>query len=152
MSFWYTPALERLAKADLDFDEAGHDIRALLCMTNTTADTERDAANLAAFTTLDEYDGAGYGRVTLANQLVVRDDPNDRAELHCDSPLSFGATVAAGTRQAAGVLLIRRVDGTAANDQPIAWIDDGGFPLGGGGGPFEVAIHAEGLLQFRNPA
>ena len=45
-SFWYTPAKERLAKGDLDFEEAGHDIRVMLCMTNTTADTDQDAATI----------------------------------------------------------------------------------------------------------
>lgn len=147
MSFWYTPAKERLAKADLDFDEAGHDIRVMLCMTNTTADTDQDAATISAITTLDEYDGSGYARAALASQSVVRDDANNRAEITATSPVSFGATVGAGTRSAAGALVYRHVDGTAANDQPIAWIDTGGFPVNGGGGPFQLAINAEGLLQ-----
>jgi hypothetical protein len=148
MSFWYTPAKERLAKGDLDFDEAGHDIRILLAMTNTTADTDQDAGSLSAIGTLDEYDGAGYARAALAAQSVVRDDANNRAEIMATSPVSFGATVAAGTRSAQGAVVYRHVDGTAANDQPIAWIDTGGFPLNGGGGPFELAINAEGLLQI----
>jgi hypothetical protein len=148
MSFWYTPAKERLAKGDLDFDEAGNDIRVLLAMTNTTADTDQDAGTLAAIGTLDEYDGAGYSRAALAAQSVVRDDANNRAEIMATSPVSFGATVAAGTRSAQGAVVYRHVDGTAANDQPIAWIDTGGFPLNGGGGPFELAINAEGLLQI----
>jgi hypothetical protein len=147
MSFWYTPAKERLAKGDLDFDEAGNDIRLMLCMTNTTADTDQDAGTISAIGTLDEYDGPGYARAALAAQSVVRDDANNRAEITATSPVSFGATVAAGTRSAAGALVYRHVDGTAANDQPIAWIDTGGFPLNGGGGPFELAINAEGLLQ-----
>lgn len=148
MSFYYTPAKERLAKGDLDLDEAGHDLRSLLCMTNTTADTDQDAANLAAIGTLDEYDGAGYSRPQLTTQTVVRDDANNRAELHVDSPISFGAAVGPGTRQGAGFIVYRHVDGNPANDQPIAWIDTGGFPLNGGGGPFNVTPHAEGLLQI----
>lgn len=148
MSFVYTPAKERLAKGDLDWDEAGHDIRAMLCMTNTTADTDQDAGTLSAITTLDEYDGAGYARASLASQLVDRDDANNRAELKSTTPLSFGTTVAAGTRQAQGMLVYRFVDGTAANDQPIMWIDTGGFPLAGGGGPFEVAMNTEGWAQI----
>jgi hypothetical protein len=147
MSFWYTPAKERLAKGDLDFDEAGNDIRLMLCMSNTTADTDQDAGTISAITTLDEYDGAGYSRPQLASQVVNRDDANNRAEVSATSPVSFGATVAAGTRQAVGCMVYRHVDGTAANDQPIAWIDTGGFPLNGGGGPFQLAINAEGLLQ-----
>lgn len=148
MSFWYTPAKERAAKGDLDFDEAGHDIRVMLCMTNTTADTDQDAATLSAVTTLDEYDGTGYSRQALAAQVVNRDDTNNRAEITATSPISFGATVGAGTRSAAGALVYRHVDGTAANDQPIAWIDTGGFPVNGGGGPFQITVNAEGLLQI----
>ena len=148
MSFWYTPAKERLAKGDLDFDEAGHDIRVMLVMTNTTADTDQDAGTISAIGTLDEYDGTGYTRQALASQVVNRDDPNNRAEISATSPISFGATVGAGTRSAAGAVVYRHVDGTAANDQPIAYIDTGGFPVNGGGGPFNITINAEGLLQI----
>lgn len=144
-SFWYTPAKERLAKGDLDWDEAGHDIRAMLVMTNTTADTDQDAGTISAITTLDEYDGSGYARAALT-QSVVRDDANNRAELDAND-FSFGATVGAGTRQAAGMVIYRYVDGTAANDLPIAYIDTGGFPFAGNGGAINVTVNAEGLLQ-----
>lgn len=147
MSFWYTPAKEKLAKATLDWDEGSGDVRVLLAMTNTTADTDQDAATLSAIGTLDEYDGSGYSRAALASQVVTRDDANNRAELSATSPISFGATVGAGARQAAGAVVYMHVDGTPANDWPIAWIDTGGFPINGGGGPFQIAINAEGLLQ-----
>jgi hypothetical protein len=146
-SFWYTPAKERIAKGDLDWDEAGHDIRFMLCMTNTDADTAQDAGTITAIGTLDEYDGSGYTRQALASQAVVRDDANNRAELTSTTPVSFGSTVAAGTRQAAGILCYRHVDGTAGNDQPIFWCDTGGFPIAGGGGPFNAAMNAEGWAQ-----
>jgi hypothetical protein len=146
VSFVYTPAKELLAKGDLDLDEAGHDLRLLLVMTNTTADTEQDTGLISAFTTLDEYDGAGYSRAALASQVVTRDDPNNRAELSATSPVSFGATVAAGTRSAQAAILYRHVGADSANI-PIAFIDSGGFPLNGAGGPFEFAINAEGILQ-----
>ena len=146
MSFVYTPAKELILKGDLDFDEAGHDLRMLLVMTNTTADTEQDTGLLSAFTTLDEYDGTGYSRASLASQSVVRDDPNNRAEFSATSPVSFGATVGAGTRNAQAAILYRHVGADSANI-PIAFIDSGGFPLNGGGGPFQLAINAEGLLQ-----
>ena len=95
---------------------------------------------------VDEYDGVGYSRAALAAQSVVRDDPNNRAELTATSPVSFGATVAAGTRNAQGAILYKHVGADSANI-PIAFIDTGGFPLNGGGGPFEFAINAEGILQ-----
>ena len=149
MGFWYTPAKERLAKGDFDWDEAAHDVRLLLCMSNTTADTDQDAATLSAITTLDEYDGAGYSPAALASQTVTRDDANNRVELGASSPVSFGSTVAAGTRNVVGAIVYRHVDGTAANDLPIAWLDNGGSPfaVNGGGGAFTLTIDAEGLLQ-----
>lgn len=147
MSFWYTGAKEKIAKGDLDWDEGVLDARTLLVMSNTTADTDQDALTLSGIGTLDEYDGSGYSRATLASQVVTRDDPNNRAELSATSPISFGATVAAGTRQAVGCVVYAHVDGTAANDWPIAFIDTGGFPVDGGGGPFQININVEGLLQ-----
>jgi hypothetical protein len=111
MSFWYTGAKEKIAKGDLDWDEGVLDARALLVMSNTTADTDQDALTLSGIGTL------------------------------------FGATVAAGSRQAVGCVIYAHVDGTVANDWPIAFIDTGGFPVDGGGGPFQININAEGLLQ-----
>ncbi len=143
-SFWYTPAKTALANGDLDL--VAHDIRCLLVMTNTTADTDQDLQNIADIGTLDEYDGAGYARAALASEAVNEDAANNRAEFTATSPISFGATVAAGTRQAAGMVVYRHVTNDA-DAVLIAYIDTGGFPVAGGGGAFEVAINAEGLLQ-----
>lgn len=146
MSFVYTPEKERLLLSS-HASYAASDLRLLLAMTNTTADTDQDAATLSAITTLDEYSGSGYARAAIAAEAVVRDDANNRAEFSGTSPISFGSTVAAAVRSAQGALLYRHIDGTAANDQPIAWIDTGGFPVNGAGGPFTLTINAEGLLQ-----
>lgn len=143
-SFWYTPAKTRLAKADLDFDSV--DLRVKLLMSDTTADTEQDATNIDDITTLDEYDGSGYAEIDGANLTVAEDAANNRAEITIDAG-TFGATVAAGTRNAVGMLVYVRVDGTAANDYPVAWIDSGGFPFNGNGGAVNLTPNAEGLLQ-----
>lgn len=143
-SIVYTGFKNRLLKGDVDFDT--QDIRVILCMTNTTADTDQDANVLTGITTLDEYDGSGYTRATLTSEAVNQDDPNNRAEFDA-ADFTFGAAVGAGTRQAAGMVLYRHVDGTAANDQVIAWIDTGGFPFTGNGGAVNVTVNAEGLLQ-----
>jgi hypothetical protein len=140
--FWYTPAKTKLAKADLDFDTV--DLRIKLCMSNTTADTEQDAVNLAAITTVDEYDGSGYTEIDLANVAVNEDAVNDRAEIDYDND-TFGATVAVGTRQAVGMLYYVRIDGTTANDYPVAWKDV--TPFDGNGGAVNLTVNAEGLLQ-----
>lgn len=144
-NFAYTPYKERLLAGDVDMDEAANDVRVILCMTNTTADTEQDAANLAAITTLDEYDGANYVRKALANQATNQDDPNNRGEFDADD-ITWTA-LGVGTRQAQGMLVYRHVDGTAANDLPIAWIDTGGFPFSGNGGNVAVTWNAEGIIQ-----
>jgi hypothetical protein len=143
-SFWYTPAKERLANGGLDWDNS--DIRCYLAMTNTTADTDQDAGTLSAIGTPDEYDGTGYSRASIATEAVVRDDANNRAELGPTTAISFGATVGAGTRSAAGMVVYQHVDGTAANDKPVAWVEFAA-PINGGGGAFTVTPNAEGLLQ-----
>lgn len=143
MSFWYTPAKERLARGELIWQT--HDIRVLLVMSNTTADTDQDAGTLSAITTLDECDGSGYARVALAGEAVVRDDANNRAELDCNDFVF--PTLGAGTRSNVGLVVFRFVDGTAANDQPIAYIDSGGFPFNGNGQNVNGNVNAEGLLQ-----
>lgn len=146
-NFVYTPAKARLLSGDLDLN--AHDIRVALLMTNTTADTEQDAGTLSAITTLDEYDGANYARVALANEAVNTDTANDRGEFDADD-ISWTA-LGAGTRQAAALLLYRHVDGTAANDQPIAYIDTTSpsvFPFAGNSGDVNVSWSSEGILQL----
>ena len=142
-TFAYTPFKTALLGGDIALDT--QDIRALLVMTNTTADTDQDVANIADIGTLDEYDGAGYSRATLASEAVNEDAANNRAEFDV-ADFNFGSTVAAGTRSAAGIVLYRHVTNDA-DAVLIAYIDTGGFPLAGGGGPFSVTVNAEGLLQ-----
>lgn len=140
--FWYTPAKQKLAKGDLDFDTL--DVRAILCMSNTTADTDQDAATISAIGTLDEYDGSGYSRIDFAGAAVNQDAANNRAEIDY-SDGSFGTTVAAGTRNWVGIIYYQHVDGTAANDIPIAWKDL--TAANGNGGAVNLTVNAEGLLQ-----
>lgn len=140
--FWYTPAKQKLAKADLDFDTV--DLRIKLCMSDTTCDSEQDAVNLAAFTTIDECDGSGYTMLDLAGISVNQDDANNRSEIDYNDG-TFGAAVGAGTRSVVGMLYFVRVDGTTANDYPVAWKDV--TPFNGNGGAINLTVNAEGLLQ-----
>lgn len=140
--FWYTGAKAKLAKADIDFDSV--DIRAKLCMSNTTADTDQDATNIAGIGTLDEYDGSGYSEIDFGGLVVNTDNANNRAEIDVNDG-SFGSAVAAGARNWVGILYYVRVDGTAANDYPVAWKDL--TPNNGNGGAVNLTINAEGLLQ-----
>lgn len=145
MSFWFNHSKGRLATGDLDVESA--DIRALLCMTNTTADTDRDAQHMSDITTLDEFNGAGYTAATLTGVAVTVDTVNDLARIDCDD-FTFGSSVSAGTRSIQGILLKVRVDGTSANDYPLAWIDTGAnFPFAADGSEIDFAANASGVLR-----
>lgn len=139
--FWYTPAKTKLAKGDLDFDLV--DLRIRLCMSNTTADTDQDAASLAAIGTIDAYDGSGYADIDATLVGVASDLAADRAEIdYADA--TFGAAVGAGSRQWVGLMYYVRVDGTTANDYPVAWKDL--TPNNGNGGALNLTVNADGLL------
>lgn len=144
-SFVYTGAKEEIAKGAIDFREAGDDIRVVLVMSDSTADTEEDTLLMNAFTTLDEYDGAAYVRKALASQTVTRDDPNDRAEI--DAVDVVWTALGVGTRQCIGMIVYKHVT-SDADSIPIAYIDTGGFPFDGNGGDVTMQWNAEGILQI----
>lgn len=148
MSFVYTGAKEDLLAGDLDFN--GHDIRVALLKlkASTTADTDQDAQSLSGITTLGEISATNYARVALASEAVNRDDTNNRAEFDSTDP-SFGAIGGAANDTIGAVLLYRHVDGTAANDVPIAYIDNAGsdFSVPTNGGTISITVDAEGWLQ-----
>lgn len=144
-SHLFNNAKSRLMKADLDLDEAGDDMRAILCMTNTTADTQNDGiVNTSGITTLDEMDGANYARVALANQVVNLDDANDRAEWDADDMVF--AALGNGTRQVQGVLIHEFVTSDAASF-PFVWVEFAST-VNPGGSTFTVAWNSEGIVQL----
>lgn len=138
-------ALDRLLSGEIDLDT--DDIRARLCMTNTTCDTEVDAINdLADYTTIDPADASGYADVALASEAVAADDANDRAEFDA-TDLSFTGLGGDATRAYQGVLLYKYVDGTDANDLPLCFIDfTADIPLTAT--QVDVPWDAEGILQL----
>ena len=142
-NFAYTNAKLKVAKGDLDFDIA--DIRIKIVMSNSTCATQEDVTNLAGFTTIDEYNGSGYTEADLVLVSVAADNANNRAEVDYND-ISFGAAVGAGSRNWIGLLGYNRVDGTTANDYPVAWIDL--TAANGNGGAVSLTINAEGLLQI----
>lgn len=142
-SFVYTPAKAAIARGEIDF--VNDDIRELLVMTNTTADTDQDLANIADIGTLDEMDGANYARKACANEAVNEDDPNNRAEIDFDD-ITWTA-LGAGTRQVAGKVIYKHVTNDA-DAVLIAYVDSGGFPFTANGGNVVDTINAEGALQL----
>ena len=143
--FVYTPVKLRLLTKLLDF--VNDDLRVRLLMTNTNADGAgiEDAANIAAITTLDEMDGANYAIKALTTKAVAEDDPNNLAKFTADNVT--WAALGAGTRSVKYLLLYKRVDGTAANDQPVALLQPTGFPFAGSGGDVTVQWASGGILQ-----
>jgi len=138
-------ALVRLLTGDIDLD--ADDIRARLCMTNTTCDTEVDAINdLADYSTIDDGDASGAADVALASEAVAADDANDRAEFDATN-ISFTGLGGDASRDYQGVLLYKYVDGTDANDIPLAFIDfTADIPLTAT--QVDVPWDAEGILQL----
>lgn len=122
------------------------DIRLLIVMSNTTCATERDANTIAGFTTLDESDAAGYtsGGVALTGETVIEDAPGNRA--YFDAANASFASLAAGTRQYAGLLLYKFVTNVPSSI-PLGWIDTPGFPFWGNGSTVNVQWNANGILQ-----
>lgn len=134
------------AAGEIDLDTGGDDIRIQLLMTNTTADTENDGiVNINDFTTLDEMDGANYVVKALANEVVNKDDTNDRAEFDADD-VTYTA-LGNGTRAIQGALLYKHVDGTDANDLVIAFIEFSSTQ-NPGGSDFTIQWNSEGILQL----
>jgi hypothetical protein len=142
-NFIYNEAKRAFAEGEIDL--GADDIRVLLVMSNTTADTEDDKNTIDGFTTLDEYDGANYARKALANEVVNEDAANDRAEFDADD-VTWSA-LGAGTRQCQAAIVYKHVNDDS-DSVPIAFIDTGGFPFDGNGGDVTFQWNAEGIVQF----
>lgn len=142
-SLIYTPAKAKLMSGGIDLDT--DDIRTILVMTNTTADTDQDAEFVSSVTTLDEMDGAAYVRKALVNEAVAADLVNNRGEFDADD-VTWTA-LGAGIRDVAAVVVYKHV--TVDTDSPIiAYIDSGGFPITANGGDLTIQWNAEGIIQL----
>ena len=142
-SLVYTKAKANLLSADIDLN--ADDIRVVLVMTDSTADTEEDTTFMDQFSTLDEMDGAGYSRQAIANEAVNIDNANDRGEFDGDD-ITFSG-VSAGTRNVLGMIVYKHVTNDA-DSIPIAYIDTGGFPITPNGGDITISWNVEGILQL----
>lgn len=145
----YNEALRAIAAGEIDLNAA--DIRARLCMTNTTCDTENDGVvNLSDFTTIDPADATSYADIDMDGLAVNKDDANDRAEFDAND-LVFSGLGGDASRAYQGVLLYVYVDGTNANDKAIAFIDfTADIPLQAT--QVTVPWDTEGIIQFSQSA
>lgn len=143
-NFIYTEAKRAIMAAEIDFD-LPHDFRALLVMTNTTADTEEDVNTISGFTTLDELDDTGYARQSLAGDALNEDLVNNRAEYDAND-ISFTYN-GDGTRNTQALIVYKNVTNDT-DSVPIAFIDTGGFPINAGQtGTVTIQWNADGIIQ-----
>lgn len=142
-NFVYTGHKYRSQKGEIDYDTA--DVRVILVMSNTTADTDQDATFVGDITTLDEMDGANYGRKAVGTETVTKDDANNRSELSGTIPT--WSQLGAGTRQVVGAVFYVHVTNDA-DSYVIGYVDTGGFPFTANGGDFTITPNAEGILQY----
>jgi len=134
------------ANAAGEIDLNADDIRGRLVMSNTTCDTENDGvANISDFTTVDACDDTGYSDFALANELVRKDDANDRAEFDADD--ASVANNGDASRNVVGVLIYKYVDGTDANDIPCFYLEFTS-PVTLDGATLNIQWDAEGLAYF----
>lgn len=143
MSHVFTPSLAKLNTSVLQGD-----VRAILVMSNTDADTNVDAEFVGDLT-LDEYDGASYARVALTSEAFAADLADNRAEWTADQFVF--TSLGAGTRQCVGLILYLHVTNDA--DSPvIAFYNGAGFPFDGNGQNVTFNVNAAGLLNVANAA
>lgn len=139
-NFALTHAKHLINKGDIDFDV--DDIRVMLVDSTTTADTEEDVTTISGITTLGELSGTGYVRKALANEIVNKDDANNRSEFDADDTVWTG--INAGTAQAA--IIYKHV--TDDSDSiPLFYIDSD-FPFVTNGGDMTIQWNAEGISQI----
>lgn len=147
-SVHYPVALTKMAEGDLDLE--ADTIKAILVMTNTTADTDTGADNVDAITTLDEMDGSGFtwghgntGRKTLSNITASDDGTTFTFDNTADITWS---TLGAGTRSITGVLIAK--EGTADDTTaiPICFLEV--TDTAANGGDITIAFHASGILTI----
>lgn len=139
----YHNALSLMMSGTLNLASGGDDIRIALVMTNTTADTEVDAAVMSDFSTIDECDGANYVRKAFTNEAVTDDDANNRAEFDADD-VSW-TSLGNGTRAVQGAVVYKHVTNDT-DSIPIAYIEFAST-VNPGGGTFTMTFDAEGIIQ-----
>lgn len=136
---FYNAAKAAILKAEIDLEDA--DIRAILCMTNTTAGTENDGkVYVGDLTTLDEADGANYVRKALANEAVTKVDASDHAKWSSDA--ATWSALGVGTRNSEGILFYKHV--TSDADSPIIGYLPFTSSVVHDGTDFTVTPHANG--------
>lgn len=144
MTFGYPKGEQAFRSGSVNW--ATDDIRVLLVMSNTTADTDGAAQYVADFATLDECDAVGYARTQITGRSVSVDTVAKEVALlaaQTDMP-SF----AAGTRKVVGAVIYKHVGADSAN--PVLFFIDGApwFPFDAVGTPVRLKWHSTGIVRY----
>ncbi len=132
-------------------DVGADTIKVILCMTNTTAQTDPDKDFVGDLTTLDEFDGANYtagwgnaGRQALDNKAVTSDDANNEGKFDADDEV--WSALGVGARSIDGGLLVKEITNDAATPN-IVYIEFT-TPIVANGGDVTIGWHADGILNL----
>lgn len=145
--FAYTTGKTRLSKGLWNWE--GSDIRALWARQGSSAKTEKDVANLSAFSSLLEHNGTNYVRIVVPGRTVNQDNTNDLAQWDCDDLVWVPADpqVQDGSGPVEGIVIYEHLGSDAAN-VPLFWIDSFGSPFNPGGTKQTIEIDPTGLTQL----
>lgn len=144
MTFGYPKGEQAFRSGSINW--ASNDIRILLVMSNTTADTDGAAEFVSSFATLDECDAAGYARTQITGRSVNVDTVAKIVSLLA-AQTNLPA-FAAGTRQVVGAVIYKHVGADSAN--PVLFYLDGApwFPFNAVGTPVRFKWNAAGIVSY----
>lgn len=140
-------ALQEIAQADLDLQV--DTIKACLCMTGNSCDTDAHdgtVTTLAGITTLNRSDATGYADVTLAAKTLALDDVNNRVKFDNTADIVFSGLSTPATGNYTGILLYKFITNDA-DSIPIFWIEFTA-PIAKEATQVTVPPHADGIVLF----
>ena len=124
-------------------------VKALLVRASTTiADAaDRTAATLAAFSTLDEYSGGGYARVTVGSVVATNTASEIKLDMADPAFTSLGSSGTDPTR----ILVFVEKNGAASDSDRVPLFSDvvSGTP---DGGAYTYTVPTAGLVIFEVPS
>ncbi len=150
VNFVYTEAKRAFMEAELDLN-ATDDIRVIWVASTSSCGTEEDTLTMGAFTTLDEFTGAGgypapNTGIQLDNEVVNRDDANDRAEFDADDELVTAVT--AGAAPVDAIVGFKFITSFSLS-MPLWFCDTGtNIPFTPNGGNIDQQWNVQGIMQL----
>jgi hypothetical protein len=141
--FWYNAAKAGVMDGSIDLDS--DDIRVLVLVTDSEDPDHASLADVKA-SGVEEGTSNGYSRQSLSGKAVSQNDTDDRGELDAAN-VTFSSVSQTASNVWQALVVYKHVDGTDANDIPIAHIDSGGFPITPNGSNIQVSWAASGILH-----